>query len=156
MSGADDESVPIEAKRLAAFIGDWIAKGTMIAEGNPSAISGEWRFTRAADGWAVLGEMNTDIEGIGLIQEIDIAAFDAVEGRVHLIGMNRFGVRDHIGDWIDPTTLLLVYRGRQDGKEVTEEVRIDFSTPDMQRGRIVEKVGGTVTITTDLVLTRRR
>jgi hypothetical protein len=151
----DDASIPIEARRLAAFIGEWTAKGTMIADGKPTAISGEWRFTRAVDGWGVLGDMKTEIEGFGAIEEIDIAVFDAVGGRVHLIGMNKLGVRDHVGDWADPTTLVVVYRGKQGGKEVSEEVRIDFSTPNMQRGLIVEKVDGAVTITTELELTRR-
>lgn len=150
-----DNSLPVEAQRLAQFIGEWETKGTMIAEGKPSAIRGEWRFTRAADGWAILGEMKTEIEGFGTIDEIDIAAFDAVGRRVHLIGFNQFGVRDHVGDWIDDKTLVLLYRGQVDGKEVTEEVKIDFSTPNVQRGWVVEKVDDVVTIRTELVVTRR-
>ncbi len=152
MSGDD---IPIEAKRLALFIGDWTAKGVMTMDGKPAAINGQWRFMRAADGWGVLAEMKTDIEGWGTVEETEIAGFDPAEGKVHLIGMNKFVVRDHVGDWIDPTTLKVVYRARHGGKEVTEEVTIDFSTPDVQRGWIVEKVDGVVAITTELVLTRR-
>jgi hypothetical protein len=124
-------------------------------DGKSSAITGQWRFMRAVDGWGVLGEMKTEIEGWGTFEETEIAGFDPAEGKVHLIGMNKFVVRDHIGGWIDPTTLKVLYRGRQGGKEVTEEVTIDFSTPDIQRGWIVEKVDGVVAITTELTLTRR-
>jgi hypothetical protein len=100
--------------------------------------------------------MKTEIEGWGVIEESEMAGYDAAQGKVHLIGMNKYVVRDHIGEWVDATTLKVLYRGQQDGKEVTEEVTIDFSTPDVQRGWIVEKVDGVVAITTELTLTRRR
>lgn len=153
---ADPDPIPIEARRLVdSFTGDWIAKGTMVADGKSSAVNGEWRFTRAIDGWGVYGDFKTELEGFGTIEEIDIAVFDSVSRRVHLIGMNRFVVRDHIGDWLDDHTLHVVYRGRENGKDVTEEVTIDFSTPDVQRGVIVEKANGVLAIRTELTLTRR-
>jgi hypothetical protein len=156
MSSADDASVPVEARRLVeGFVGEWTANGTMIADGKRAAIAGAWRFARAADGWGVVGELKTEIEGWGAIEETELAGYDAAEGKVHLIGMNKFVVRDHVGDWLDATTLQVVYRGQQAGREVIEEVTIDFSTPGVQRGRVLEKVDGVVTIVTELVLTRR-
>lgn len=152
MSGDD---IPVEARRLAGFIGDWNTKGTMVSDGKSSAITGRWRWVRAADGWGVAGDMQTEIEGWGSFAETEIAGYDAGEQKVHLIGMNKFVVRDHAGGWINPTTLQVLYRGQQGGKEVTEEVTIDFSTPHVQRGWVVEKVDGVTVITTELVLTRR-
>lgn len=153
---ADDNPIPIEAQRLVeGFAGEWTAKGVMVADGKSSAIDGEWRFTRAIDGWGVYGELKTEIEGFGAIDEIDIAVFDAARGKVHLIGMNRFVVRDHVGDWIDATTLRVLYRGEEGGKDVTEEVTIDFSTPGIQRGVVIERWDGKLAFTTELTLTRK-
>jgi len=154
---ADEPQIPVEARRLVeGFAGEWVARGVMVADGKSSAITGEWRFTPAMEGWAVHGELKTEIEGFGAIEEIDIAVFDAARGKVHLIGMNKFVVRDHIGDWIDATTLRVLYRGEEGGKEVTEEVTIDFSTPDVQRGVVIERWNGAVAFTTELTLTRRK
>jgi hypothetical protein len=151
----DDSSIPLEARRLVeGFAGEWVANGTMVVDGRPSAINGRWRFTRAMDGWGVYGALKTEIEGFGAIEEIDVAAFNAATGKVHLTGMNRFAVRDHVGAWLDATTLKLVYRGREGGKDVSEEVTIDLSTPGVQRGVVVERWDGVVAITTELTLTR--
>jgi hypothetical protein len=153
---ADDTSIPVEARRLVEyFAGEWDARGTMTAEGKSTALTGRWRFTGALDGWGVLGELKTEMEGFGTIEEIDIAAFNSATGKVHLTGMNRFVVRDHVGDWLDDKTLRVVYRGREGGKEVEEEVTIDFSTPGIQRGVVVETADGVPAIRTELTLTRR-
>jgi hypothetical protein len=55
-----DEEVPIEARRLALFIGDWNARGVMVMDGKSAAINGQWRFMRAADGW---GRRRRDEDG---------------------------------------------------------------------------------------------
>jgi hypothetical protein len=150
------ESRPIEATRLAAFLGDWMVKGTLTAGVQPAAISGKWRFVEAADGWGVRGEMETTIEGMGTFEENELLGFDPAEGKVHLFSINKFAVRDHAGDWIDETTLSVIYRGMQDGNEVTEQITIDFSEAGAMSAQVIEKAGGRVTITTELFMQRSR
>ncbi len=68
--------LPVEAKRLALFIGDWSVKGTLTFDGNSFHVQGNWKFTSAAAGWGVMNVGKLDIEGLGSYEEVDIVGFD--------------------------------------------------------------------------------
>lgn len=156
MPNASEEARPGDAIRLERFLGEWIVTGTLTAEGHPAVVTGRWRFAQAADGWGVRGDLQTEIEGMGAFAESELIGFDAASGQVHLFSMNKFAIRDHVGGWIDETTLEVVYQGVQDGKAIVERIAIDFANPDDARGRVVETADGVVTVTTELVLSKRR
>jgi hypothetical protein len=150
------DAPPPQARKLAAFVGDWTVSGTMIADGKPAAVSGRWHFDAAADGWCARGEMTTAIEGLGSFDEYELIGFDPAEGKIHMVSMNRFAVRDHVGDWVDDERLAVVYRGRTaTGDGVTERIDISFAEPDEITAEVIETVGDAVAITTELRMVRR-
>ena len=150
-----DDGLPIEAKRLAAFLGEWRVEGTLSAEGFPAAVSGRWTFEQAVNGWGVRGTLHTEIEGMGAFEESELIGFDETEGMIHLFSMNRYAIRDHSGGWIDETKLSVQYKGKQEGKDVTEAITIDFVAPGRMVGGVIEKADGVVVITTDLTMERQ-
>ncbi len=152
---ASEETVSPAAKRLAAFLGEWDVTGTLQAVGSdPAAVSGRWRFVKAADGWAVRGDMTTAIEGMGTFEECELIGFDPTENKVHMFSMNKYAVRDHIGDWLDEKRLSVVYTALPQGHDVTERMTIDFTNPEELHAEMIESEDGVVTITTELTLAR--
>lgn len=153
---ADDGLPPDEAKRLAAFMGEWTVAGSLMIGEERAEVSGRWRFEQAIDGWGVIGIMRTEIEGMGTFEENELVGFDEVGGNIHLFSMNKFTIRDHVGGWTGEDTLLLEYSGTNgEGKLVTEEITIDFIRPDGILGHVIEKTDGEVMVSTDLILERR-
>jgi hypothetical protein len=135
-SATDRESIPVEAERLRAFLGDWDVHGTLTAGKNPAAVAGRWHFAKAADGWGAQGEMTTEIEGMGAFEEHELIGFDPIEKKVHMISMNKFAIRDHSGDWQSETQLSVVYAAMVDGHEANERISLDFGNPNGIRGRL--------------------
>lgn len=151
------DTIPIEANRLAALVGDWTVAGTLTADGKPAAVSGHWRYVAVADGWGLRGALATEIEGLGSFEECELIGFDPAEGKVHLTSMNRYAVRDHVGYWVDETHLSVVYRGKTAaGGAVTEQIDICFDDADEITSDVVETVDGAVAITTELRMIRQR
>lgn len=150
-----DDGLPIEARRLAAFLGRWRVEGFLTAGEDRVAVSGTWRFTKAVNGWGVSGSLDTEIEGMGAFEESELVGFDTVEGKIHLFSMNKFTIRDHSGGWIDEGKLAVQYDGVHEGTEVTEEITIDFAAPDRIVGTVIERADGEVIVTTDLTMTRQ-
>jgi hypothetical protein len=150
----DASELPEEAKRLAAFHGDWTVEGLLRSKGWAPPLSGRWSFAQTADGWGVRATMQTEIEGWGAIEECVLIGLDAATGSIHHFSMNKYTIRDHIGGWTGDNTLVISYIGMHEGKEVGEEITIDFVAPERIIAHIVEKADGEVTITTDLTLTR--
>lgn len=154
MSNVDDGLPPDEAKRLAAFVGEWTVVGSLALGMDRAMVSGQWRFEEAAGGWGVFGKMNTEIEGMGAFGENELIGFDEVGGNTHLFSMNRFTIRDHVGGWADEDTLVVQYVGIDEGKQVTEEITIEFVEPGRMVARVIEQAGGEIIITTDLIMER--
>jgi hypothetical protein len=139
---------------LAALHGDWTVEGLLRSEGSAASLSGRWSFAQTADGWGVRATMQTEIEGWGAIEECVLIGLDAASGSIRHFSMNKYTIRDHIGGWTGDNTLVVSYMGIQEGKEVGEEVTIDFVAPERIIAHIVEQADGEVIITTDLTLTK--
>jgi hypothetical protein len=154
MTTRDDEP-PADAARLTAFLGEWRVEGTMSAGEFPAVVSGTWRFEPAANGWGVLGFLETEIEGMGAFEERELIGFDAEEGIIHLFSMNKFAIRDHQGGWTDANTLVVRHRGMHAGTDVAEEITIDVVAPGRMVGRVIEHADGSVVVTTDLTMERQ-
>ena len=150
----DARQPPHEATRLAAFHGDWTVEGLLTSEGSAAPLSGRWSFAQTADGWGVRATMQTEIEGWGAIEECVLIGLDAAAGLIHHFSMNKYTIQDHIGGWRGDNTLVVSYVGMQEGKEIAEEITIDFAAPDRINAHIIEQADGEVIITTDLTLTR--
>lgn len=155
MTNANNE-LPIEAKMLSAFLGEWTVEGFLTAEEVPVAVSGMWRFEKAVNGWGVVGTLNTQIEGMGAFEESELIGFDAVESKIHLFSMNKFAIRDHSGSWIGEKKLVVLYEGTHEGRQTTEEITIDFVAPNRIIGTVIERTDGVMTITTDLTMQSQR
>jgi hypothetical protein len=154
MTTAGSDLPPDQAKKLAAFLGEWRVEGVLRAGDDQAAVSGRWRFEKAVDGWGVLGVMDTEIEGMGVFEESELIGFDAVDGKVHMFSMNKFAIRDHVGGWTDENTLVVRYTGEDEGKLVTEDITVEFRPPSRMMGRVVEQADGGILITTDLTMDR--
>jgi hypothetical protein len=94
MTSVVDDQPPEEARRLEAFLGEWLVEGTLRSGQSTSAISGLWRFERAIDGWGLVGRMQTDIEGVGSFEEHELIGFGANDQCVHMCSANRYAIRD--------------------------------------------------------------
>lgn len=156
MSDPDDElQRPKEAAKLERFLGEWRVDGTMEMEGNIASISGTWTYATTADGWGVVGNMDTEIEGIGNINEVELIGYDSEHGKIHLFSMNRLAVRDHVGEWESQDTLVVEYRETH-GSEIQSEILTIHFGSEQIKADVKEKVNGNVILATDLVLTRVR
>lgn len=147
---APGESLPDEAKRLVAFIGEWDVTGSMSDGTDQFPVTGRWMFTEAIDGWGVNGIMVTDIEGMGSFEESELIGLDAVTGEVHMFSMNKFTIRDHVGGWEDDHTLVTRYAADDGGTRTVEVITVTFHDLDRMTGSVVEQVDGETVLTTDL------
>jgi hypothetical protein len=156
MTSVVDDQPPEEARRLEAFLGEWLVEGTLRSGQSTSAISGLWRFERAIDGWGLVGRMQTDIEGVGSFEEHELIGFGANDQCVHMCSANRYAIRDHLGTWTREDQLTVRYGGAEEGRTVSEEITLDFEAPGRITARVFEEADGSdLTITTDLLLVRR-
>lgn len=151
MSDSEYEQVPQDARKLSVFVGDWVVEGTMTDASTRSVVSGGWTFVEAIDGFGVHGMMKTDIEEIGSFEEMELIGFDAVDSTIHLISMNKFTIRDHIGHW-SGDKLVTVYEGSGTNGRVTEEITVEVISPQRMLGHVVESVDDLVVLTTELTL----
>lgn len=149
-----DDSLPEEAKKLSRFVGDWALSGSLSDGTSPATLSGSWKFVEAANGWGVKGTLFTEIEGMGGFEETESIGFDAETGRVHMFSMNRFATRDRVGGWEDERTLVTRYVGDHDGREVIEEITVEFVDDTLMKGHVLESSDGQVVLTTELTLRR--
>ena len=148
--------VPAEAKRLERFLGDWSVEGSVTMEGNPARMTGSWRFTPAAAGWGVRAKLEAQVEGLGAMDEDDLAGFDAETGSFHVYSLTNTGnVHDHAGGWPDDNTFQMAYDGLQEGKAYREEVTISFLRADELEIHGKEYVGGQLISSTDVTLRKR-
>lgn len=140
-------SLPVDAQKLAVFLGEWKTEGSMIAGKDRSAVSGNWTFVEAVGGFGVRGIMQTEIEGVGAFEEIELIGFDPVDSKVHLFSMNKFTIRDHVGGW-KGESLVTLYEGGDSGRRVTEEITVEVIAPSRMLGHVTERVDDEIVLTT--------
>ena len=144
---------PKEAQKLERFLGEWRVEGTLKMESTTAKVSGTWKFDKIADGWGVVTEMDTEIEGMGHVQETVLIGYDSEQGKIRHFSMNRLAVRDHVGQWVDQDTLVVEYREKYNNENHSEVITIRFDSGQIE-GDVVETVNGDVTVITDITLTR--
>ena len=122
---ADIFPLPVEAKRLDVFLGNWNVEGTLTFMGKPFGVKGIAKFSSVAKGWGVLATAKLEIEGLGAYEEADLLVFDRSEKLYHFFTVtNTAAAYDHKGKWLNDDTINFLYEGSQDGKSYKEELLI--------------------------------
>jgi len=122
---ADIFPLPVEAKRLDVFLGNWNVEGTLTFMGKPFGVKGIAKFSSVAKGWGVLATAKLEIEGLGANEEADLLVFDRSEKLYHFFAVtNTAAAYDHKGKWLNDDTINFLYEGSQDGKSYKEELLI--------------------------------
>jgi len=71
-----------------------------------------------------------------------------------MFSVNRFAIRDHIGDWQGGDTLMTRCVGDEDGKQVVETITVELTDHGHMAAHVVESIDDTVMLTTELTLER--
>ena len=156
MSNNENKSTyPEPFEKLKIFLGTWNVSGEMITDDIPKSVSGQWIFKEAADGYGLKVESQTSIEGFGTFEENELIGYDSGDMVIHLFSLNKFAVRDHIGNWTDDHTLYLEYNGNFDGKACREVITITI-IEDKMGSKIIETLDDVQTVLTNLTLVRHK
>jgi hypothetical protein len=110
---------PKEAEGLKKFLGEWsmsivfvMADGTVV---KGKAIA---KCELVSLGRGIHIVMKGEMEGIGEYEEHDLVSFFKEDGKVHFFSVTSTdAVHDHIGNWVDDSTLVVDWRGLTSGKE---------------------------------------
>ena len=122
---ADIFPLPVEAKRLHFFLGNWKVDGGLTFMGRTFGVKGDAKFSLAAAGWGVLVIAKLEIEGLGVYEEADILAFNRNEKTYHFFAVtNTAAAFDHTGNWLNDNVISFSYEGSHDGKKYKEELSI--------------------------------
>jgi len=118
-------SLPVEAKRLNVFLGNWNVEGTLTFMGKPFGVKGVAKFSSVAKGWGVLATAKLEIEGLGAYEETDLLVFNRSEKLYHFFAVtNTAAAYDHKGKWLNDDTISFLYEGLQDEKTYKEDLMI--------------------------------
>jgi len=130
--------VPEEARKLAYFLGDWIAGGRLIFRNRNFRIDGSFRFSLAAAGWGVLNVGKLEVEGVGIYEEVDLLGHDPATRSFHFFAVTNTGAaRDHQGEWLGNDTLSLTHDSLHEGRAYREELELRILAP--QRFTVSER-----------------
>ena len=79
--------LPVESKRLSAFLGDWVVEGNLVYLGQLFKVQGTAKFTFAASDWGVLVIDKLEIENLGAYEESALLCFNRAENLFHFFAV---------------------------------------------------------------------
>lgn len=148
---------PRELKLLEQLVGEWIV-GIAMKTSNGKVLSGCGTMT-AKEMPSQLGinsEMDMHIEGVDDYLENDLWSFDHSTGKVHLFSVTSQGdVHDHVGDWIDDTTLELNWKGCYEKKDLEEKITVNWLTKDQIEVKEINYSKGKIKLSANYVFKRK-
>jgi len=122
---ADIFPLPLEARRLEVFLGNWKVKGTLTFLGKRFEVKGVANFSSVATGWGILVTAKLEIQSLGTYEEADLLAYNRSEKLYHFFAVtNTAAAYDHKGKWLNDDTISFLHEGLQDGKSYKEELEI--------------------------------
>lgn len=115
---------------LKQLIGEWQV-GIAMKTPDEQVAAGCGEMTAAETPSGINGEVNTRIEGYEDYYENDLWSFDPAKGEVHLFSMTSEGeIHDHVGKWVDDSTLELEWHGTFEDQEQKEHILAKWVTKD--------------------------
>jgi hypothetical protein len=116
-----------EHAKLAILVGEWSGTGSLKMGPNEMAVTSKYRCDVAEGGVALTCVHNADIEGMGPMVENALIGFDPAEQKLHWYNINTMGENhDHVGEWTSDQKIQWSYKGKQDGKPLTESISMEI------------------------------
>ena len=116
-----------EIKKLYFFIGNWKGKATSSENGQSQSFDYNMDFKTDAAGWGLLYHENGAIPNAEPYIGFGMIGVDPADNAVHIFTVSNYGdVHDHKGIWTDGKHISLVYNGKTQGKQMKEELSINY------------------------------
>jgi hypothetical protein len=147
---------PKEIELLKQLVGTWEV-GVAMKLGEDKFVSGCGDMT-AVDirDLGVNSEIDTHIEGYEDFYENDLWTFDRSNGKVHVFSVTSEGdVHDHVGSWVNDSTLEFHWRGTFEDQELEEKIVAKWLTKDQIEVNEMHTSHGKIVLTTNYVFKRK-
>jgi hypothetical protein len=146
---------PKELQLLKQLIGEWsVGIAMKVSEDKVVAGCGEMTAVEIQSG--INSEIDTHIEGYEDYYENDLWSFDSATGEVHLFSVTSEGDNhDHVGKWIDDSTLELHWRGTYEDQEMEEHITAKWVSKDQIELRETNYKQGKPVLYTDYIFKRK-
>ncbi len=113
---------PEEADVLKRLLGNW-SVGVALKTADGKMVSGCGEMDAKETDSTINLEVNTQIEGYEDYYENQLWSYDPVNGEVHVFSITSEGqTRDHVGKWMDDSTLELHWRGTYEDQDQEEHI----------------------------------
>jgi hypothetical protein len=148
---------PKELKLLEQLVGEWIV-GIAMKTANGKILSGCGTMTakEMPSQLGVNSEMDMHIEGVDDYVENDLWSFDQASGKVHLFSVTSQGdAHDHVGDWIDETTLEFSWKGCYEKEDLEEKITVNWVSKDQIEVKEIDYSKGKIKLSVDYVFKRK-
>ncbi|MCL5877157.1 MAG: hypothetical protein M1540_05030 [Candidatus Bathyarchaeota archaeon] len=146
---------PKEAEALKRLLGKW-SVGVALKTADGKVVSGCGEMDAKETDSTINLEVNTQIEGYEDYYENQLWTYDPVSGKVHLFSITSEGqTRDHVGKWVDDSTLELHWRGTYEDQDQEEHIVARWVSEDHIELKQTNYAQGKPLLTTDYVFKRR-
>jgi hypothetical protein len=140
---------------LKQLIGEWQV-GVALKTPDQQIVSGCGEMTSEETAAGINSEVNTKIDGYEDYYENDLWSFDPAKGEVHLFSMTSEGeIHDHVGKWINDSTLELEWHGTFEDQEQAEHIHVKWVSEDQIELRETNYSHGKKLLETEYVFKRR-
>jgi hypothetical protein len=148
---------PKEIELLKQLIGEW-SVGIAIKTSDGRVISGCGEMTAVEIQDSMIdSEVDTHIEDYFDFYENDLWSFDQPTGKTHLFSVTSEGdFHDHVGNWKDPQTLELTWRGTCENQDLQEQITVRWLTKDQFELKAVRYQKSEALLITNYIFKRKK
>ena len=115
---------------LKQLIGQW-SVGIALKTTEDKIVAGCGDMSASEIQTGINSEIDSHIEGYEDYYENDLWSFDPASAEVHLFSITSEGqTHDHVGKWLDDSTLELKWQGTYEDQEQEERILIKWVTKD--------------------------
>ncbi len=140
---------------LKQLLGEWTV-GIALKTSEDKVVAGCGEMTAEEIAPGINSEIDTHIEGYEDYFENDLWSFDPATGEVHLFSITSEGdTHDHIGRWMDDSTLELHWRGTYEDQEEEEHILANWVTKDQIELKETHYIHGKLVLSIDYVFKRK-
>jgi hypothetical protein len=135
MAGARAQSsapaMPEAVMNLSKFNGDWQANVTSTMGDKTYQFDYTVKCMPVAGGNGAYWEESGIHPTLGEMHASDLFGYDRTDGKLHCYTVDNMGTtRDHVCQWKTPDHLVLVYKGKENGKQITEQMDLNLKSDD--------------------------
>ena len=116
------------AARFYPLVGKWTGSGAFQVPGQPATkLSLDYRCRKVSGGAAVTCELRANGKGMD-VRETDLFGVNPLTGQGHWYAVTNMGeTHDHQADWTDPKTMKAAASWTQEGKQMREDITMQFT-----------------------------